>query len=74
MSIKRARASASFPEGADESYVSLAEVRRQLVGRRVSSVDYTSHNVIALVFEDGTSVTFTPSGTEGDDLELSIER
>ncbi|WP_150124093.1 hypothetical protein [Cupriavidus nantongensis] len=75
LAIERVAASASFPEGAEElNYVSLAEIRQRLIGRRVSSVEYAGHNVIALIFEDGSSVTFTPSGTEGDDLELSIAR
>lgn len=72
--VERVTASASFPEGVQElNYVSLVEIRRLLVGRRVCSVEYASHNVIALIFEDGSSVAFTPSGTEGDDLELSIQ-
>ena len=73
--MERITSSASFPEGAsDLKYASLADVRRQLVGRCISSVEYADDNVIALVFNDGTSATFTPSGTEGDDLKISIDR
>lgn len=73
MSIEPITASASFPGGdADLKYASLADVRQRIVGRRVTSVTSADHNVIALTFDDGSVATFTPRGTEGDDLEVRI--
>jgi phosphomannomutase len=71
------KAKAWFPEGLDsssEKYSSQAEVSEFLKSKRISAVEFTNHNTIKFVFDDGVAVSLTPSGTEGDDLDLTIER
>jgi hypothetical protein len=41
-------------------------------GKRILSVEATNYNTIKFVLADGQSVTLTPSGIEGDDLDLTI--
>jgi hypothetical protein len=73
--VRKARA--WFPDGldgSDEKYSSQNEVSEFLKGKRVNAVEFTNHNTIKFVFDDGLAVTLTPSGIEGDDLDLVIEK
>ncbi|MFA4834678.1 MAG: hypothetical protein WC749_01200 [Dehalococcoidia bacterium] len=71
------KASANFPEGWDSSigrFSSQNEVSEFLKGRRITAVEFTDHCTIKFALEDGVCVSLRPSGTEGDDLELTVEQ
>lgn len=71
------KASAGFPEGWDSSdgkYSSQFEVSEFLKGKRIIAVEFTNHNTIKFVLDDGLAVSLTPSGIEGDDLDLMVEK
>ncbi|NNB33893.1 hypothetical protein [Pseudomonas fragi] len=71
------KASAGFPEGWDSSdgkYSSQNEVSEFLKGKRITAVEFTSHNTIKFVLDDGLAVSLTPSGIEGDDLDLLVQK
>jgi hypothetical protein len=67
------KAAAGLPDGAESLDLSpMSAVSEKLVGKRIVSVEATSYNTIKFVLEDGLFVTLTPSGIDGDDLELTI--
>lgn len=67
------KACLGFPEGEPMfNYSPLSEASEQLRGKRITGVESTNHNTIRVLLDDGSSVSFTPSGIEGDDLDLSI--
>lgn len=71
------KASAGFPDGWDSSdgkYSSQREVSQFLKGKRITAVEFTSHNTIKFVLDDGLAVSLTPSGIDGDDLDLLVEK
>lgn len=71
------KASANFPEGWDSSYgrfSSQVEVSEFLKGKRIFAVEFTGHCTIKFVLEGGVAVSLTPSGSEGDDLEMTVEK
>jgi len=70
------KASAGFPDGwdsSDENYSSQSEVSQFLKGKLITAVEFTSLNTIKFVLDDGLAVSLTPSGIDGDDLDLSVE-
>jgi len=69
------KACAGLPDGAmgDLDYSPMAAVSEKLAGKRIASVEATSYNTIKFVLDDGLFVTLTPSGIEGDDLDISID-
>lgn len=67
------KACAGLPGGAaDLDYSPLSEASEQLRGKRITCVESTGHNTLRVVLDDGSSVSFTPSGIEGDDIDLMI--
>lgn len=71
------KASAGFPDGWDSSdgkYSTQSEVSEFLKGKRIIAVEFTNHNTIKFVLDDGLAVSLTPSGIEGDDLDLMVEK
>jgi hypothetical protein len=71
------KASASFPDGWDSSdgkYSSQSEVSEFLKGKRIIAVEFANHNTIRFVLDDGVAVSLTPSGIEGHDLDLMVEK
>ncbi|VVN26637.1 hypothetical protein PS623_04569 [Pseudomonas fluorescens] len=71
------KASAGFPDGWDSSdgkYSSQTEVSEFLKGKRIIAVEFTNHNTIKFLLDDGLAVSLTPSGIEGDDLDLMVEK
>jgi hypothetical protein len=71
------KASAGFPDGWDGSngkYASQNEVSELLKGKRITGVEFTNHNTIKFALDDGSAVSLTPSGIEGDDLDLLVEK
>lgn len=72
--ISLLKACAGLPEGitGDPDYSPMAAVSEKLVGKRIASVEATSYNTIKFVLDDGLSVILTPSGIEGDDLNISV--
>ncbi|MDP5168546.1 hypothetical protein [Pseudomonas syringae] len=71
------KASAGFPDGWDSSdgkYSSQSEVSELLKGKLIIAVEFTNHNTIKFVLDDGLAVSLTPSGIEGGDLDLMIEK
>ena len=69
------KACAGLPDGimGDPEYSPMAVVSEKLAGKRIASVEATSYNTIKFVLDDGLSVTLTPSGIEGDDLDISVD-
>lgn len=70
------KASAGFPDGLDsfgDKYSSQNEVSEFLKGKRIFAVEFTNHNTIKFLLDDGVAVSLTPSGIEGDDLDLLVE-
>ena len=65
------KSSASFPDGWSDGG-SLAEAKHRLVGRRIVDVGYPSSSEIEFTLDDGSTLTLTPAGLEGDDLGLTI--
>jgi hypothetical protein len=65
---------AGLPNGikGDPDYSPIAAVSEKLVGKRIASVEATNYNTIKFVLGDGLSVILTPSGMEGDDLDISV--
>lgn len=68
------KACAGLPDGitGDPEYSPLSSVSEKLVGKRIVSVEATSYNTFKFVLDDGLSVILTPSGIEGDDLDISV--
>jgi hypothetical protein len=68
------KACAGLPDGmmGDPDCSPLSAVSEKLVGKRIVSVEATNYNTIKLMLDDGLSVTLTPSGIEGDDLDISV--
>lgn len=60
------------PEYSSLSYSPLSSVSQILSGKCIVSVEATSYNTIKFVLDDGLTVTLTPSGIEGDDLDISV--
>ncbi|MBC2385286.1 hypothetical protein HF209_30490 [Pseudomonas sp. WS 5096] len=69
------KASASFPEGwadSSEPHASLGVLNECLKGKQIQAVEFTNYNTIRFVLDKGLSVSLTPSGIEGDDLDLLV--
>lgn len=68
------KACVSLPEGAANlNYSAMSVVKDLLMGKRIVGFELTGYNTIKFVLDDGLSVSLTPSGIEGDDLDLSID-
>lgn len=72
------KSSVSFPEGYESvvgssGYANLNDIKKLLIGRTIISIEYVNHSTVKLSFDNNSSVELTPSGLEGDDLELCIE-
>lgn len=71
--MKTIESRASFPDGFESlGYRSVSDISKLVVGRRIVSVEYVSECEIKFLLDNGDSVSLTPGGTEGDDLELNI--
>lgn len=71
------KASAGFPDGWDSSvgrYSSQYEVNEFLKGKRINAVEFTNHNTIKFMLDGGLAISLTPSGIEGDALDLLVEK
>lgn len=67
-------ASAAFPDGAASlNFVSLDDVNGLLRGRRIESVEFVVDHIVKIHLDNGTSVSLTPGGTEGDSQDMTIE-
>lgn len=70
------KASAGFPEGwadSSEPHASLSALNECLRGKQIQAVEFTNYNTIRFVLDKGLSVSLTPSGIEGDDLDLLVQ-
>lgn len=70
------KASAGFPEGwadASEQHASLTALNECLGGKQIQAVEFTNYNTIRFILDKGMTVSLTPSGIEGDDLELLVQ-
>lgn len=68
------KACSGLPSGDDGflDYSPITAVNEKLVGKRIMSVEAINHTTFKFVLDNGLSVTLTPSGIEGDDLDLTI--
>nr|WP_290467337.1 hypothetical protein [Pseudomonas fluorescens] len=63
-----------LPEGSVSlGYSAFSAANDLLIGRRIVGIERTGFNTIKFVLNDGLAVSLTPSGIEGDDLDLSID-
>lgn len=54
-------------------YASLSEVNKCLEGQQIVSVEVASLSSLVFRLASGVVMTLTPCGTEGDDIDLTIE-
>lgn len=68
-------ASGAFAEGdLSLNYISLDGVMALLKGRRIESIKFVDDHIVKILLDNGTAVSFTPGGIEGDSQDLIIER
>lgn len=75
MTAKELKANSSFPEGWDSSgeiYLSQAALSEYLKGKQIKKIEFTSYHTVVFILEGGMSVSLTPSGLEGEDIDLLI--
>lgn len=61
-----------FPKGStDDVYDNLTKISLKMIGNKIVAVEYEDNGSVKLIFDNGSSVLISPSGTEFDGLALA---